>query len=155
MKPHSVLVGLLLPVLAACASTSTESTIIGAQAFPARPSDHPIDVYTDPAQIPRHYVVVAQLTCTESSGRSGAFWRALSSMTKEDRIDSMKAEARAVGADAIVLGASIVNVTGASGTATTLATSGSSATTSGTVRLATETISAAAAVRYVDEEAAR
>ena len=73
---------------------STQATLLGLERFPARPEDHPIEVFVSLADVQRPYVKVAHLVSTGSG--IYASWK--------DIQQSMKAKARAVGADAIVTG---------------------------------------------------
>src|SRR5690606_37220297 len=91
VKMHRPLVLLLaFSVLSGCATTSTEVLRIGDQQFDPRPDDHTILVYTHPSQIEREYLHIAQLEFTRTSGRDGLFWKALSPMSEEDRLDALK-----------------------------------------------------------------
>ena len=83
----------LLLVLAGCASTS--STLLGTgEGYPPRPDDHPIEIFISRQDVSRPYVKVAILTSTGSGAY--ASWDAI--------MESMKEKARAVGADALVIG---------------------------------------------------
>ncbi len=62
--------------------------------YPPRPDDHPIEIFISPQDVERPYVKVALLTSTGSGAY--ASW--------DDIMESMKEKARAVGADALVIG---------------------------------------------------
>jgi uncharacterized protein YbjQ (UPF0145 family) len=127
----------VLVCLMSCSTTTTEVIPIGDLSFAPRPADHPILLYTDPAQIDRPFVQIAVVQFTKSSGSSGLVWRALSAMTEEDQQEALKAKAREVGADAIVLGQSDVRVTGAN-------------VSSNSINLKTKESTVAAAIRFTD-----
>ena len=81
-----------VPCLAAASCVSTSGVELGAERFPARAQSHRVAVYDSEADLPAPYTKVARIVLDDASL---VRWDAV--------VAAMCAEARTVGADALVL----------------------------------------------------